>query len=125
MAERLDFYRCELCGTIIQVMHRGEGELVCCGHPMTYLQAHTPDEEKREKHVPVVMDNKIQVGSELHPMMSEHHIDFIESVSDDRKRVEIKFLEVTDCPDMEISERTKPSEMYEYCNLHGLWKGTN
>ena len=70
MVERLDFYKCEVCGTIVQVFHRGDGELVCCGHPMKYIQYYKTQDELKEKHVPVFVDeNKIQVGSMPHPMV--------------------------------------------------------
>lgn len=122
MSERLDFYKCSLCGTIIQVFHRGDGELVCCGKPMEYLQPHKIEEEKREKHVPVKIDNIIQVGSEPHPMIAEHHIEFIETISEDKKELNVKFLEVNNNPEMLISEHIAPKIAVEYCNLHGLWE---
>ncbi|MBQ8460052.1 desulfoferrodoxin FeS4 iron-binding domain-containing protein [bacterium] len=125
MSERLDLYRCEICGTIIQVLNRGDGELVCCGHPMKYLQAHLSDEEKQEKHVPVFTeDNKIQIGSELHPMTEEHYIQFIEAISEDKKHVEIKFLAPTEQPIMELCSHETHTIAKEYCNIHGLWEAT-
>ena len=126
MVEFLDLYKCETCGTIVQVFHRGDGELVCCGHPMKYLQAHTKEDELEEKHVPVMIDkNKIQVGSMPHPMVPEHHIQFIETISEDKHNLEIKFLNVTDNPEMEICSNANPYRIMEYCNIHGLWKNDN
>ena len=121
MSERFDFYKCSLCGTIIQVFHRGDGELVCCGKPMEYLQPHKQEEEKKEKHVPVKINNKIQVGSELHPMTEEHHIEFIEIISEDKKELSVKFLDNNDIPQMNLNS-FEPKHAIEYCNLHGLWE---
>lgn len=122
MVERLDIYRCNICGTIVQVFNRGDGELVCCGHPMEYLKKHTPQEELQEKHVPVKVDDKIQVGSIPHPMLPEHHIKFIETVSADKKRLQVEFLDLTDNPEMEILPKNADFTALEYCNLHGLWR---
>ena len=74
MSERFAFYRCETCGNLVQVFISGEGELVCCGKPMTLLQPHKNDEFANEKHVPVFLEDsesgetKIQVGAIPHPM---------------------------------------------------------
>jgi len=27
-------YRCNVCGNIVEVLHAGKGELVCCGQPI-------------------------------------------------------------------------------------------
>lgn len=34
MAEKGEKYACEVCGHVVQVLHEGAGELVCCGVPM-------------------------------------------------------------------------------------------
>lgn len=71
MAEKLQIYKCMVCGNIVEVFHGGVGELVCCGQPMENLVAKTADEGK-EKHVPVIekIDGgfKVKVGSVAHPM---------------------------------------------------------
>ena len=122
MTNHLEFYRCEICGNIVQVMHTGAGELVCCGKPMTLLQPYTLADEKQEKHVPVFIENKIQVGSVLHPMLEEHHIEFIQAVSDDKKQFLTRFLDANDEPQITLGE-TQYTSATEYCNLHGLWQG--
>ncbi len=124
MTEHLSLYRCEVCGNIVQVMHSGDGELVCCQKPMIKLEPHGIEEEMKEKHVPVfVSGNKIQVGSVPHPMTPEHHIEFIESFSPDKKHVEIKFLSPNDEPVMTLCSNSQHNCTIEYCNIHGLWKG--
>ena len=126
MSERLDFYKCDLCGTIIQVFHRGDGELVCCGKPMKLLQAKTIEDETglQEKHVPIFSENKILVGSTPHPMLPEHHIEFIEAISEDKKQLNITFLDNNEKAETELCTSSKANYAIEYCNLHGLWKGT-
>ena len=123
MTNRLELYRCEICGNIVQVMHPGMGELVCCGKPMSLLKPYTKENEKQEKHVPVFMENKIQVGSVLHPMTEEHHIEFIQTITDNKKSVLTKFLEVNESPEMTLNIADIYTCALEYCNLHGLWAG--
>ncbi len=64
MANRAEVYKCELCGNIVEVLHGGEGELVCCGQAMSLLTANTVDAAK-EKHVPVVekIDGGVKVDN--------------------------------------------------------------
>ena len=122
MTNRLELYRCEICGNIVQVMHPGMGELVCCGKPMSLLKPYTKENEKQEKHVPVFMENKIQVGSVLHPMTEEHHIEFIQTITDNKKSVLTKFLEVNESPEMTLNIADNYTCALEYCNRHGLWQ---
>lgn len=120
MTEKLKLYRCEICGNIVQIMHEGADALVCCGEPMKKLIPHGIEEEKKEKHVPVFLnENEIQVGSEPHPMTQEHHIEFIQTVSDDKKHVYTKFLDINEFPKLKINNPY--SNAQEYCNIHGLW----
>ena len=123
MTNRLELYRCEICGNIVQVMHPGMGELVCCGKPMSLLKPYTKENEKQEKHVPVFMENKIQVGSVLHPMTEEHHIEFIQTITDDKKSVQTKFLVANENPEMISDNQCEHNTALEYCNRHGLWQG--
>ena len=125
MTQRLEFYKCEICGNLVQVMHGGEGELVCCGKPMNLLNANGKEEEKQEKHVPVFLNGvEIQVGSVPHPMTEEHHIEFIECCTSDNKDVKIRFLDLSDKPSMVIRADDNYENAVEFCNLHGLWHGS-
>ena len=120
--KEVKFYRCEECGNIVALIHEGGGTLVCCGQDMTELKANTTD-AAQEKHVPVITKEggkvKAQVGSTLHPMLPEHYIMWIALVSGER--VEFKFLEPGGEPIAEFADAASGS-VYEYCNLHGLWK---
>lgn len=124
MAERLQVYKCELCGNIVEVLHGGEGELVCCGQAMTLLKENTVDAAK-EKHVPVIekMDGgvKIKVGGVPHPMEEKHYIEWIEVIADGKSY--IQFLNPGDAPEAVFNIEADSVTAREFCNLHGLWKG--
>jgi superoxide reductase len=85
MTKVTQVYKCELCGNIVEVLHAGEGELVCCGKPMKLMDEKSSD-KTTEKHVPVVEKTangyKVTVGSTLHPMADNHYIEWIELSAD-------------------------------------------
>lgn len=117
------FYKCRHCGNIIQKIVDSKVPVVCCGEPMEELIPNTVD-ASTEKHVPVVtrLDEctiKVSVGSVPHPMTEEHHISFIYVETESGGiRVNLK-----DSPEAVICTcNSKPIAVYEYCNLHGLWK---
>jgi superoxide reductase len=123
MAERLQVYKCELCGNIVEVLHGGKGELVCCGKPMKLMTENTVDAAK-EKHVPVVekvADGiKVKVGSVAHPMEEKHHIEWIEVIADGKAYRQ--FLKPGEAPEAVFKVEGSQITVREYCNLHGLWK---
>jgi len=124
MAEKLQVYKCNVCGNIVEVLHGGVGELVCCGQPMELLAAKTADEGK-EKHVPVIekIDGgiKVKIGSVPHPMEEKHHIEWIEVIADGKAYRQ--FLNAGDTPEAVFNVSAKTITAREYCNIHGLWKG--
>jgi len=122
--DKLELYKCNLCGNIVSVYDDGGGELVCCGKPMEKLTANTVDAAK-EKHVPVYEKNgnklSVQVGSTAHPMLEEHHIAWI-IVRTPTKELRA-LLKPGDEPKAEfLLDADEDFVVYEYCNLHGLWK---
>ena len=121
--ERLQIYKCEVCGNIVTVLHVGGGELTCCDQPMTLLQANTTD-AAREKHVPVIEKTgsgfKVRVGSVGHPMEEKHYIQWIELLADGR--LHIQFLSPGQKPEAVFNIQAEKVTAREYCNLHGLWK---
>lgn len=122
MKSNVHFYSCEVCGNIVTKLKNGGGTLFCCGKPMTELEANTSD-GAHEKHVPVAIRKDgtitVQVGSVAHPMIEEHYIEWIAIVSD--KNVEISYLSPGEEPKAVFIDKGDV-DVYEYCNLHGLWK---
>lgn len=123
MAERLEVYKCELCGNIVEVLHGGKGELVCCGQPMKLMKENTVDAAK-EKHVPVIEKvpggYKVKVGSVAHPMEEKHYIEWIELIADGEAYR--YFLKPGMKPEATFKIDAAKVTAREYCNLHGLWK---
>jgi len=124
MAEKLQIYKCLICGNIVEVLHGGAGELVCCGQPMENLAEKTADEGK-EKHVPVIemIDDgvKVKVGSVYHPMEEKHYIEWIEILADGKAYRQ--FLEPGMVPEAVFNVKADTVIAREHCNVHGLWKG--
>lgn len=124
MANKLEIYKCLLCGNIVEVVHGGDGELVCCGEPMELLVANTVDAAK-EKHVPVIekVDGgyKVKIGSVAHPMEEKHFIEWIELIADGKAYRQ--FLNPGDAPEAEFNVKADSVTAREHCNLHGLWEG--
>jgi superoxide reductase len=123
MANRLEVYKCELCGNIVEVYHGGPGALVCCDVEMVLLTEKLAD-KSLEKHVPVVEKieggYKVTVGSTLHPMTEEHFIEWIELVADNV--VYTAYLEPGQEPSATFMVEATDVYAREYCNLHGHWK---
>ena len=123
MTKQKHVYKCSVCGNIVEVLHAGEGELVCCGEPMMLLKENSVD-AAIEKHVPVIEKTekgvRVKVGSVLHPMEEKHYIEWIEIIADGR--VYRKFLKPSDKPSAEFAITAKNITAREYCNLHSLWK---
>ncbi len=123
MAEKLEVYKCNACGNIIEVLHGGAGELVCCGEPMKVFKENTVDAAK-EKHVPVIEKTadgyKVKVGDVPHPMEEKHWIEWIELIADGKAYRQ--FLNPGDAPEATFCVQASSVTVREYCNLHGLWK---
>lgn len=117
------FYKCETCGNVVVKLVDSKVPLVCCGSKMQELVPNTVD-ASNEKHVPQVtmLENnmiKVEVGSVAHPMTEEHHIAFI-YVETDKGGIKV---DLKDKPKAVVAlGDAKPLVVYEYCNLHGLWK---
>jgi len=123
MAKRLEIYKCDVCGNIVEVLHAGQGTLVCCGQDMTLLKENSVD-AAQEKHVPVIekIDGgyKVSVGSVPHPMEEKHYIEWIELVAGDTAYRQ--FLNPGDAAEAVFMVEAAAVSAREFCNLHGLWK---
>lgn len=124
MTEARQVYKCNVCGNIVEILHSGEGELVCCDEPMELQAEHTTD-EGREKHVPVIEKTdggvKVKVGSAAHPMEEKHWIEWIEVIADGKSYRQ--FLKPGQAPEAVFAITASEVTAREYCNVHGLWKG--
>lgn len=122
MKDKIKFYRCPVCGNIVEVINGDVSRVKCCNQPLVLLNANTED-AALEKHVPVYeIDNNeiiVKVGETIHPMEEKHYITFITLVTDNNV---IRYdLKPSDEPIVRFPY-VKDSIIYEYCNLHGLWK---
>ena len=121
------FYRCSRCGNIVGLIHEGKGTMMCCGQAMEELTANTTD-AAQEKHVPVAEFDKaagvlkVTVGSVAHPMTPEHLIEWIHVQT--KNGGMMRRLTSEDKPEavFKIADGDEPLTVFEYCNLHGLWK---
>ncbi len=124
MPENLEIYKCDACGTIVEVIHPGGGELVCCGEPMKKMVENTVDAAK-EKHVPIIEKIeggvKVKVGDVAHPMEEKHYIEWIEIIAEGK--ADRQFLRSGEAPEAVFKTDAQNVTAREYCNLHGLWKG--
>jgi len=125
MTERLQVYKCGICGNLVIVLHTGVGKLVCCGQPMV-LMAEKTDGPGAEKHVPVIEATgeriRVRVGEVEHPMDEGHYIEWIELVVGDE--VYRCFLRPGGKPEAEFPFSAGEVVARAYCNKHGLWKAT-
>ncbi|PKK85548.1 MAG: desulfoferrodoxin [Thermoplasmata archaeon HGW-Thermoplasmata-1] len=122
MTERYEVYKCGICGNIVEMLHSGAGQLVCCGEPMNLFTENTVDASK-EKHVPVMENTQqgvlVKVGNVPHPMEEKHHIELVEIVTEDG--VCRRYLKPGEEPRALFECQKKMLKAREYCNIHGLW----
>lgn len=122
--QKLEVYKCNHCGNIVEILNGFKPMIVCCGENMVLMQENTVD-ASREKHVPVVEMQpdgiKVKVGSAPHPMIPEHYIEWIQLLTDDREcRANLKPGQE---PEAFFPVKPEKFTVRAYCNLHGLWKG--
>ena len=123
MVKQLQVYKCSICGNIVEVLHGGVGDLVCCGKLMENLTAKTADQGK-EKHVPVVekIDGgfNVKIGSVPHPMEENHYIEWVEVISDGKAYRQ--FLKPGQSPEAFFKLDAASVVAREHCNVHGMWE---
>jgi len=123
MTEFQGIYKCDICGNIVEVLHTGVGDLVCCGENMKLLDEKTAD-ASTEKHVPMIEKTsdgyKVTVGSTLHPMEEKHYIEWIELIADGKSYRQ--YLKPGDQPSAEFCVQAAKVSAREHCNIHGLWR---
>jgi superoxide reductase len=123
MKENTRFYICPICGNVIGLIDGHINHINCCGKPMQLLEANTTD-AAQEKHVPAVRvegnEVIVRIGSVDHPMVEEHFIQFV--IVETENGFQVKYLEPNNEPEARFVVNEKVVAVYEYCNLHGLWK---
>lgn len=116
-------YRCNKCKKMVIEVQGSGCPTMCCGEEMVLLKANTTD-GAAEKHVPEVKVEGqkviVNVGSVDHPMLEEHYIMFV--VLETASGIQVKYLKPGEAPHAEFITEEAPVAVYEYCNLHGLWK---
>jgi len=124
MTQKLQIYKCEKCGNIVEILHGNGAPVVCCGVNMTLLEEKSAD-SSTEKHVPIIkkIDGgfKVVVGSTPHPMTDEHYIEWIELIAGDK--VYREFLNPGAPAEAVFYIEADNVTARELCNVHGLWKG--
>ena len=119
----LSIYKCDVCDEIVMMLKKGGCTPSCCGRAMTELSANTSDGAK-EKHVPDVSVSgdvlRVKVGSVEHPMAEAHYIEWI--AAETENGIYFKYLKPGDKPEAEFPGASAIVAVYDYCNLHGLWK---
>lgn len=122
MTELKEIYKCEICGNITEIIHSGNGKLICCNKEMILLQEQN-EGEYAGKHSPVIEKDSegvnVKVGNIEHPMEEKHYIEWIEISTD--KGYSRKFLNPREKPEAKFPVKTEIKKARMYCNIHGLW----
>ncbi len=125
MTKKLELYKCNVCGNLVQILVSGVGELVCCGEVMKSITAKNSDDiELTEKHSPVFEQDEngeVVVKVVKHPMVNEHYIMFVETISATQDEIKIKYF----YPENEVIMKSciddNNQTAQSYCNIHGLY----
>ena len=125
MKDKIKYFKCPICGNVIEVINGDIKRIKCCDKTLELLVANTID-ASLEKHVPTYeIDNNeiiVKVGEVIHPMEEAHHIEFI--ILETNKGHQVKYLKPGEEPKASfmLANGEEVVAVYEYCNLHGLWK---
>ncbi|MCQ2519759.1 MAG: desulfoferrodoxin [Lachnospiraceae bacterium] len=125
--EDIYVYRCSVCKQVVISFKKLENPVRCCERDMELLVPGSVD-ASIEHHVPQYKQCgcyiKIKVGSTLHPMTKEHHIEWIALVTN--RGIHFKHLKETDhpCASFHLDSDEEVCCIYTFCNLHGLWKAS-
>ncbi len=122
MTEKLELYKCVSCTNVVEVVHDGVGELVCCDAAMDKMGENTPNPENAHFAHVERLDGETKKVFFNHPMTPEHHIEFIEAISMDGKYVKRKFLKENEPAEMYFRCDCKEGYIIRLlCNLDGVW----
>jgi len=129
MSQKLQVFKCDSCGSVVEALRSSDCDPSCCGKPMRALAENSTD-AAQEKHVPVLERRSdgilVKVGSVAHPMEADHYIEWIELLvpaADGSVAVSYRaFLKPGDKPEAFFPVQAPKAWAREYCNKHGLWK---
>jgi superoxide reductase len=129
MAKKLQLYKCDSCGSLVESLRDADCDPSCCGKVMRLLVENTTD-AAREKHVPVIEHKPggilVRVGSVAHPMEADHYIEWIELLlpaADGSVAASYRaFLKPGDKSEAFFPVQAEKAQAREHCNKHGLWK---
>lgn len=123
MTKKFEIYKCTICGNVVETTHEGMGALNCCNQNMELMTEHEASQDNPHyAMLEKISDIQKKVWFH-HPMTSQHHIEYIEIISNDHKFIKRKFLNENDDP--EISFKCDCSEGFYvrlYCNRDGVWR---
>lgn len=121
--EKMQVFKCGVCGNMVEVLFVGGGTLTCCDQPMNLMEENAVDAAV-EKHVPVVEQSdgqvSVVVGDVIHPMLENHFIEWIEVIT--KSKLLRKWLNPGDEPKAQFNVDEEVVKVREHCNLHGVWK---
>ncbi len=124
--EKNQVFKCRICGNIVEALHTGQGDLICCGEVMEEIKENTQEGVAQEKHIPVVKTDGdvaiIKIGAEPHPMTEEHYIEWVEIIAEEK--VHRHWLKPGMEPKVALVCKVDKFVVRAYCNLHGLWSTT-
>ena len=121
----MKFLRCEVCGKMVAVVEERGCPTKCCGQAMVEVVPNTQD-GAHEKHIPVyeVKDGvvHVKVGEVDHPMLEAHYIEWV--MLQTKAGNQRKLLKPGEAPEARflVAPEDEVLAVYEYCNLHGLYK---
>jgi len=123
MTKKLELYRCNICGNLVEVLFSGIGVLVCCGENMEHLLPKNTDDMTTEKHTPEInnYDEGTVVRMTKHPMEKEHYIMMLQAESENKNEIHIKYFYPNEIVEMDLPEIDNMKTAISYCNIHGLY----
>ncbi|MDO5823433.1 desulfoferrodoxin family protein [Methanobrevibacter sp.] len=119
-----NFIKCEVCGSILGMFVKGEGEV--CSPDLIKIPVQT-EGDKAPKHKPVLEtdgDNvTVKVGEVAHPMDDDHFIQFlVVEAGSEQYAKSFKPGDVAEATFTIGADKIADGVVaYAFCNLHGLW----
>ncbi|MBQ9149920.1 desulfoferrodoxin FeS4 iron-binding domain-containing protein [bacterium] len=122
MTQLLELYKCRVCENVVEVVHNGVGTLVCCDESMKLMEEYVPNSDNAHFAHVEFLDELTKKITFNHPMTKEHHIEFIEVISNDGKYLKRKNLKENEPCELIFDCQCKEGFYVRlYCNLDGVW----